>query len=149
MLEQIQEIVKKNLPAEVGDQLKKHLNEAEATARKLQEAEGRLETYRKASERDLMRIAELEAKLKTSGELDKREQEVTKREVRLDAHNADMRAQAAEHRAQAVYDLAALAFRSPRILRTTQESESVPVVINGYTQQTTKSKTTDEATEQH
>lgn len=150
MLEQIQEIVKKNLPAEVGDQLKRHLQEAEATSRRLQAVDAELQVKCKALEACQAHVVDLEAKLKTAGDLEKREKDVTHREIVLSVTLADQRAAAAEGRAQAVYDLASLAFRNPRIIRSSQESEVIPIVPTGqsYASGTAnKSKTVTETQE--
>ncbi len=135
MLEQIQEVVRKNLPAEVGDQLKKHLAEAESTSRRLQAVEAELQEKRKALEQRDLAITELQIKLKAAGDLDRREKEVGKRENRLDVDAAQARAAAAESKTQAIFDLSSLVFRSPRIMR--QISENVPLMGAGQTYPTT------------
>ena len=70
MLDQIQEVVRKNLPAEVGEQLRRYMQAAERW-----EAEGK----RLTREREEMKgkvaslevtIADLQAKLKVAGDLD-------------------------------------------------------------------------------
>lgn len=149
MLEQIQEVVKKNLPQEIGDQLRKHLADAEATARRLQMAEADLqEKKRLLIERD-NEVSRLQALLKAAGDVEKREKDALARENKLDVTLADQRATAAEHRAEQVKELFTLVFRNPRLMRTLSESESIPVQQGGYYQTQTKSKQVTETQESH
>lgn len=146
MLDQIQEIVRKNLPAEVGDQLKKHLQDAEATARKLQMVEDDL----KAKRQDLLQrdaeIARLNGLLKTSGDLDKREKDVTAREIRQEIAIADIKRLEAEKRAEGLFTLVGQVFRNPRFVTNESSSINKPTATGGM-HYTNDSKTTTQDTE--
>lgn len=129
MLDQIQEVVRKNLPAELGEQLKKHLADAETWKRERDHANAKLEDANRAVGTANYKIADLEGKLKLAGDLDKREKDVTAREVKIDVTLANLKAVEAEKRADAVTALAGQVFRNPRFV--TNETSSVQKPTQG------------------
>jgi len=129
MLDQIQDLIRKNLPGEVGDTLRKHLQDAEQWKRDLDAAK-KVEENRVKQVLDLGREIEgLKAQVKIAGDLEKREREVSQRENKLSVTLAEKRAEAAEFALAKVESLAALAFRSPVFVQ--RENNSVPVPIPG------------------
>jgi len=146
MLEQIQEIVRKNLPAEMGEQLRQFMNEAESQKKSLQYANERIKAFEASTAAKDTEIATLKEKLKLSGDLDKREKDVTQREIRLDLMTAQIREGAAVHRADEMKELVSLIFKNPRIVKSVTSSDQVPVVMpgNSYpsTAMTSKQETT-------
>jgi len=146
MLEQIQEVVRKNLPSEVGDQLKKHLADAEAKSRRLEMLEADLQEHKKRLGDREVRIVDLEAKLKLAGDLDKREKEVAQRENKLSVTLAEKRAEAAELALSKVETLAALAFRSPVFVQ--KEINSVPIAVPGQSYASSAMETKERKTTQ-
>lgn len=127
MLDQIQEVVRKNLPAEVGEQLKKHLADAQTWKGERDYAQKRLEDANRSITLKDEEIADLKAKLKNAGDLSRRESEVTAREIKLDVTLANMRADSALARLEDVKGLAETVFRNPRIVRAFSESDSNPM----------------------
>lgn len=123
MIDQIQEVIRKSLPAEVGDQLRKHLADAETWKRERDAALLTLETSKKVLLDANASIATLQDKLKLAGDLDKREKICIDRENRLDVTLANLKTTEAEKRADAVTALAGQVFRNPRFV--TNESSSV------------------------
>ncbi len=133
MLDQIQEVIRKNLPAEVGEQLRKHLAEAEKTAQKLTLTLSDLDSSVAMARQLQATVADLQAKLKLAGDLDAREKAVTKREDRLDMTIASTKMAGLEANLHSIKELAAIAFKSPRMIKETYETASKGIVQNGYT----------------
>lgn len=142
MLEQIQEIVRKNLPAEVGEQLRQFMNEAESQKKSLGYANERIKAFEASVAAKDAEIGTLKEKLKLSGELDKREKDVTQREIRLDVMTAQIREGAAVQRADEMKDLVSIIFKNPRVVKNVMSNEMVPVVVpgNSYPQSSSASK---------
>lgn len=116
MLDQIQEVVRKNLPAEIGEQLKRHLSEAEGWKRERDSAKTELESAKASILQHMGNVQKLEEALKLAGDLDKREKVCRDRENRLDVTLANLKAAEAERRADAVTALAGQVFRNPRLV---------------------------------
>lgn len=125
MLEQIQELVRKSLPAEVGDQLRKYMIDAQTWESNVKRLTREAEDQEKRLAGASAKVAELEAKLKLAGELDARQKDISHRENRLAVTLAQNCAQEAEKRAQGIFDLAAMAFRNPTFKRS--EYNTVPI----------------------
>lgn len=142
MLEQIQEIVRKNLPAEMGEQLRQFMNEAESQKKSLGYANERIKSFEASVASKDADIVKLTDKLKLAGDLDKREKDVTQREIRLDVMTAQIREGAAVHRADEMKELVSIIFKNPRIVKTAMSNEMVPVVMpgNSYPQTSNASK---------
>lgn len=147
MLDQIQEVVRKNLPAEVGEQLKQFMKEAEARAYDLKTAVKQCDDLAKKLADASAQIINLTSQLNTAGDLAKREKEVTARENKLEVTMAQAEARSAERALNSVQGLVETVFRNPRIVRTHSDEESVPVVVNGYVQSHHKTKTTTDVEE--
>lgn len=136
MLDQIQDLIRKNLPGEVGDTLRKHLQDAEQWKKDLDIAKRTEEGRVKQVEQYGVKVAGLEARLMIAGDLDKREAEVRKRENALEVTLAQKRAESAEYALMKVTELTALVFRNPTFVHT--ERKSVPIVMpsgGGYINQ--------------
>src|SRR3990167_10406358 len=96
MLEQIQEVVRKNLPAELGDQLKKHLSDAEGWKRERDSARADLDARIKQVTELAREVESLKERLKLAGNLADREKIVAAQENKLEVTLAQMQARAAE-----------------------------------------------------
>lgn len=149
MLEQIQEVVRKNLPAEVGEQLKKFMEEASSFKDRCARFEKQIEADKQSLKLKDEEIKELTAKLKLAGDLHARETHVSKQENNLTATMATERADAAERRSGDIMQLVSLVFRNPRMVRVYEDSETVPVTTQGtsYPMPFTKTKTIKETEE--
>ena len=113
MLEQIQEIVRKNLPAEVGDQLRQYMKDAESWNSSMKRLEREVADHKaKLAERDA-EIADLKKQLAKAGSLTERERIVGERENKLAVTLAEAKAAEAEKRSDGIYQLAAMVFRNP------------------------------------
>lgn len=127
MLEQIRDIIKKNLPAEIGEQLRSRLEQAEQlereVAQKVREV-GRLtgEISDCASQ-----IVTLKAALAKAGDLDKREAALVKGESNLAVTLAHMSELGAIKRADEIKELVSMIFRVPSVRTTVRENAQVPV----------------------
>jgi hypothetical protein len=138
MLDQIQDLIRKNLPGEVGDTLRKHLQDAEGWKMALDNAK-KVEENRVKQVIDLGRELEsLKAQVKAAGDIEKREKEVTQREIKLAVTLAEKRAEAAELALGKIESLAALAFRSPVFVQ--KEINSIPVPGQNYPNTFTEQK---------
>ena len=146
MIEQIQELIRKNLPAEVGEQLRKHLSDFDACKRERDQLAERLGASSNQVIAQASEITKLKETLAAHATLAKREADCLVRENKLGVTMAENRAMAAEVKAQAVFDLASLVFRNPVLKRTVQESSTDPIIVPGQsypsgTSNTSKSKT--------
>lgn len=140
MLQEIQDIIKKNLPAEVGENLKRVLQEGESAKHSLEVARRELNDTK--SERDAFKKERdgLQKQLDAHELLAKREADVLARENKIEVHDAQIRAQTAEHSLSQLFRLTEIAFRNPKIIRTYEDYESIPVQMNGYINNQTKTK---------
>lgn len=144
MLEQIQEIVRKNLPAEVGEQLRQYMNEAENQKKFLGYANERIKAFELSVTAKDSEIKVLNEKLKLAGDLDQREKLLTKAENRLEVTLAQNGYHAAVERANEIKDLVCLVFKNPRIVKSAMTTEQVPMVVPGQSYPTTSTKTQSE-----
>lgn len=151
MLDQIQDLIRKNLPGEVGDTLRKHLQDAEQWKKDLDIAKRTEEGRVKQVEQYGVKVAGLEARLMVAGDLDKREAEVRKRENALEVTLAQKRAESAEYALMEVTRLTALVFRNPTFVHT--ERKSVPLVMpssgggSGYVNQAEETRKVEKTQE--
>jgi hypothetical protein len=113
MLEEIKDIIAKNLPAQVGEALQKELA-------KIPELEKKLEVCEAARKAGIARISELDADLaalrakeKWDTDLTYREQEVDKRERNLELALMKVRVEEAEKRTTEFHGLVQTVFKSP------------------------------------
>lgn len=131
MLDQIREIIAKNLPMEIGNQLKQHLDDAQVWKRD-RDAQGvMIEKLRKEldevkAERD-RRTTELHQHVA----LAVREKTVTDRELRLELTLAQERQKMADSRLEEIRALVGQVFRNQELV--TRRSGSVPLPTGGTT----------------
>lgn len=124
MFEEMQEVIRKNLPLEVGERLRAVLNEADKTKRDLAQCALERDAHRAAcvkveAERDALKVT-----LSSHAALAKREADVLAREKVIEVTLAQERQKAAEARLGDVKELAALVFRNPT--HVYRETASVP-----------------------
>lgn len=131
MIEQIQDVIRKNLPSEVGDQLRKLLTEGESIKKERDQLAERLGATSNQVISQASEITKLKETLAQHTALAKREADCLIRENRLDVTMAENRAMAAEVKAQTVFDLANVVFRNPVLKRTVFESSNDPIVVPG------------------
>ena len=133
MFEEIQDVIRKNLPAEVGEQLKKYLAAADVWKQRSEESAAKIAHLEGIIKGGNERIVFLEGKLKMAGDLDKREKDVWDRECKMDVMRAQLEARNAEARLADIKELTAMVFRNPTYMKKTAEQNSVPVGIEGCT----------------
>jgi hypothetical protein len=147
MIEQIHELIRKNLPAEVGDQLRKHLADFDACKRERDQFAERLGASSNQVIAQAGEITKLKETLAQHTTLAKREADCLFRENRLGVIMAENRAMAAEVKAAAVFDLASLVFRNPVLKRTVSESSTDPIIAPGTSYPSGSSNATKSKTE--
>jgi len=131
MQEEINEIIKKNLPAQVGDILQARLTKAESDAKDLLI---RSEELIKEKQKNSYLIAELskhEQLDKIKLDLDEREQKVSTKERDIRVFEAELKLAESEKRATEMVNLIALAFKSPSYRKTISESDYTQPVYGG------------------
>lgn len=124
MFEEIQEVVRRNLPSEVGETLRKYLKDAvdwkerlDRYCKDLEVEQGKVKTLR-------LEVTALEAELRRAGDLAKREKAVHDLESNLRVQMAEFAQKCAEAKTAAIMELAAMAFRNPKFV--TSEQNQVP-----------------------
>ena len=126
MIEEITEVVKKHVPAAVGEELRKLLEQAKKDAEAVKSLTGRVETLTAQNKEWSSTATILDGRLRdvTAREVDtaKREVAVLAREVRQDL--VVERAASAEKRTADIKEIVALVFKSP-------ELRSYMVNVNG------------------
>lgn len=113
ILADLQESIKKNLPAQVGDQLRKRLEEAD----ELERSNGHL----KKSNGDLIdevidvknRLIEADKQVKAANLVLAREEKVAEDERNQKVHDSELKAKCAEEKAAQALELVKLVFKSP------------------------------------
>lgn len=139
---ELQDAIRRNLPAEIGATLRGEL-ESLATTR---EENARL----KAQLKELNTKAdELRAELQRSGAVQARdlavsvrEEEIAKREHAQEVFEAKLKAAEAEKRAQGLYELVALVFKNQQARETVFSNDSVVLPAGTYLSTAPKSSTT-------
>lgn len=121
----IRQAIEKHLSAEVGTLLKERLAKADKDSKDLASANGGARLLYEECE-------ELKAELKTHRALSEREAVITKREAEVLAREVrhevlQEKLNGANAVTKAVYDLTALAFRNPRIMRHETETRAVQI----------------------
>lgn len=132
MKDQIAKTIQENLPTAVMEEYKRYIENAERDAAQLSEARKSLEIYKALctqKEREIERLQQLNL---DSVAISAREQAVAGQERRLALTLAEIKLEQAEKRVAEIKDLAAIAFRNPRLKHF--EIGSVPFVTmqNGY-----------------
>ncbi len=147
----IQDAIKKNLSAEVGEALRKRLTQADKDAQRVVELEAAYERWR--------------ADEKKHGDLTSREVAVTARESRVNDRERelkhldeirDLKVKCADDRLGDLRQITAQVFSSPVFRRTVESSGQVPVYIppgsqgnsQGYHATMPETKTTTETTKE-
>lgn len=144
MLDDIREVIRKNLPSEVGDRLREQLARAETLKLEVERKDREILDLRAAANGLNATISSLSEKLKLAGDLDKREKEVRGRENVLDVTEANARASSAERALAEVTGLARIVFSNPRLVTRVDESRMVPMPnpSGGYISQQQETKST-------
>lgn len=112
MDEQIKEIIERQLPAQVGEVLRKRLEQAELDAHDLATVKGQRDSYKAERDQKQATIDRLDLNLKKHGELAAREEAVTKREQAIDLEIAKARAENAERSKGDLFNLVGLVFKN-------------------------------------
>jgi len=113
MEKEIQEIIEKNLPAQVGDVLKKRLDQADTLEARVKLLESEISTARKFSNDLTAENAELKEKMEFHASIDERKSEVLDRENRQGIFEAKLKATEAENRANEISGFVQMVFKSP------------------------------------
>jgi len=129
MLEQIREIIAKNLPMEIGNQLKQHLDDAQRWKKDLDSQGEMLAKVRKEldevrADRD-RKIVELSQHI----QLATREKAVTDREIKLELTLAQERQKMADARLEEIRGLVGQVFRNQELV--TRKNGNVPHPTQG------------------
>lgn len=113
MEQEIQDIIAKNLPAQVGDTLKLRLLQADTLEARVKELE-RDYTVQAQMIKDLRRENDqLHKDLSTHTDISLREETVSKRERAMDVFEAKLKAEEAEKRATELHGIVQTVFKSP------------------------------------
>lgn len=102
LTKEVTDAIEKQLPAQVGDVLRKRLEQAERDARALAEAKLSLERHTIQAANLSARIAELEGKLEKHGDLAKREEAVLQRERNAEINDLKTKLEAEQRFGQQV-----------------------------------------------
>lgn len=113
MEKEIQEIIKKHMPEQLGEVLKARLIELEGFEYECEELKGSNKTYQENHKRLNKEVADLTATLESHNKLDEREEHISKRENKKDVHEAQARANHAEEKVNMMQGLLNTVFRSP------------------------------------
>ena len=144
MEQDIRDAIEKNLPATVGDVLKKRLTEADSDRRALESASE--DVARLRSENEVLK-AECDAFNKRWVDINKREAAVASREQAADL--VECKISGATQRANDVFRLAEIVFRNPTLKYSRSESGVRPVLGQyGIEQQNVSNIVNGEATEE-
>jgi hypothetical protein len=122
MTREISEIIKKHLPAQVGDVLKERLKQADQDATDLENAEKALLARGVDIDRLQKQVAEYRALDARNAELATREELVADRERHQNVFAAELKALEAEKRASELAGFVGMVFRSP-IFRTSYQND--------------------------
>lgn len=124
MEKEIEEIIKKNLPAQVGDVLKARLEQAGLDAVKVKQLEGTL-LHRNSEITNLNKTIEEYRKLdERNSKLDAREKGIEERERKQDVWEANLKVTEMEKRITDNTNFVGMVFKSPIFRKTTSESIS-------------------------
>lgn len=134
MIQEMQEVIRKNLPEATARELKKYLEEAETARKLLAEKiltcteQGNSIAKLSGTVVDLQRvILELKERTITEGALDKKEKDINAKRNDLTVEIASLRVVEAEKRADSIYKLAEIVFKNPAYTRQTIRSGSETV----------------------
>lgn len=140
----IQDTIEKHLPAQIGEVLKKRLDEIPRLEDEVKTLTEDLKTVSAISNERKRTNQELSEQLKTHQELDIRLTELEKRERNLELELCRKDVSCAQEKANQLFGLVNSIFKNPtykeNIAKTSFGSENVPVTNNGYT--TTQSMST-------
>lgn len=121
MLSEINEIIKKNMPSEVGNNLKKLLEEGEECKNKLDI----LERVKKDLSDEVVflksTIQEYQKLDERNSKLEEREKDVVQKEINQKVFEAELKATEAEKRASELSGFVGMVFKSPVFRKTINE----------------------------
>lgn len=147
MLEQdIQKAIEANLPAQIGKVLQERLAKVDMLEQQNSQLTLNLEQANEQVAKHYLLDSRTNDLKRATEAVTKREAEVAAREIKQDLKDA--KAAAAEDKCKAIFELAAMAFRNPRVMRFETESRQEPVGGGQYgTTNTSSNKTTTETVE--
>jgi chromosome segregation ATPase len=119
MLDQIRDVIAKNLPMEVGNQLKQHLDEAQKWKAELDSTRETCAKLRRDLDEVRANRDQFQAQLSQHAELAVREKAVTGRELKLDLTLAQERQKMADERLAEIRMLVGQVFRNPELVTRT------------------------------
>jgi len=126
--QQLKEVIEKNLPQQVGETLKRRLEQLEKDSEELQKAKTKLETLDQKCEKLKLEITELSEQnaslKKREDNISQREASVAQKEVELPVTIAEIRAVEAEKRADMSERIVMKVFSSPVFRRTVDENDN-------------------------
>jgi len=134
MLEEINKIIEKNLPQEVGKVLQERLTVAESESLELKDLKENFKAQTKNYGECLERLENLRGKESEITAREKnvvtQEKELSKRENELAKTLAELKAAEAEKRAEGIKEIVGLVFKSPVYRRQTSDYKSYTPIYN-------------------
>ena len=145
MEQEIQDIISKQLPAQVGEVLRKRLEQAEQDAQAVVKYRNTSESYRRECDEYRQKIEVLKLQLEKHVALEARELAVEAQERNIELVLAQNRAKEAERLADSIFRLTETVFRNPVYKETVSKNLVVPGGNNcsGFTQIVTDYKTNE------
>ena len=135
----LQEAIKKNLPAQAAGELKKFIEEAEETKIELADKQELLKNTRENLENERKVNQEMAAKLITQQEMDKREQACTKREEEVTIRERDIKLELAQNeinmlnaKNQNTHELVSKVFGHPSVTVNNSSTREVMGQVDEY-----------------
>ncbi len=115
---EIKKIIEENLPAQVGDVLKKRLEQADRDVDTIKTLETNLKKRTGELKEANKEIETLRERWLRDDELKQRDETLTKRENKINVFQAELRAQEAQNRADEIFSLVDSVFKNPRIRKS-------------------------------
>lgn len=155
MDQEIAEIIKRNLPAQVGEALQKELARIPTLEKELLDASSLVEGYRVEREALVKRALDATMRVAAAEVVLKREAGVAERERVAEIFELKARLAASDISISRLFDFVGLLVKAPAFRETVQRSTQVPLAMPGsnggnpwvITQQATENITTERTTE--
>lgn len=122
MEQEIQDIISRQLPAQVGDVLRKRLEQADSDAVKVKSLESEVRAIREQNVKQHNEIGELKSQIAMHHLLDVREAAATKREQSIELEICKARADNAERSKGELFNLVGLVFRNSIVKESISKS---------------------------
>lgn len=134
MKDEIKAIIKKNLPAEVGETLKQVLEQGEINAKLVEEYGDKLKQREKEIEILNRRVSNEEVLLKRTNDVQTRENNVSQKERDQKVFEAELKLLEAEKRVNEIVGFTGMVLKSPIYRKSILENENGMTTYNAQTQ---------------